>query len=108
LQHLSPLWRRLAHPRFNGSIAISLFATPAIRPLPAQVWCFNGSIAISLFATVKPAGFAPAYNLFQWLNRHKPLCNDGACGRFAKHATGFNGSIAISLFATPVPSPTII
>jgi len=40
---------------------------------------FNGSIAISLFATRNAYGAAVLTatipKRFQWLNRHKPLCN---------------------------------
>jgi len=37
---------------------------------------FNGSIAISLFATgAGEAWRSNTLTLFQWLNRHKPLCN---------------------------------
>jgi len=62
---------------FNGSIAISLFATILLRfcDLCCECISFNGSIAISLFATPIPTVWSSALLRFQWLNRHKPLCN---------------------------------
>jgi len=43
--------------------------------------------------------------LFQWLNRHKPLCNEERRRIFETIFGSFNGSIAISLFATVLSVP---